>query len=688
MAYNPQDLAQIQARAYQNAKAGFSAPKPQQVGGAKGLLLNFLPTIAGGAGAALGTLAGPAGTIAGGAAGSGLGEFLRQKLSGQDTNLGSVARESIFGAIPGVFKGVKAIRAGEEGLTALKGAKTAKTALDAERAIEPSVIQTIDRTTGQKLFQTIPKGKLEEAKALIDSTEGGIAGKNINGKITPITARTPESMIERGFTEAPSSQSFLDSIRSKTGTKLTEAGSGLKVGQNVGDINKLEQQAQFMKQYAGAPEKQLRMMSNDMKALSGQVDDILSKTKIEIPGTKVRDTLYQGVQDPTHELFHDLDLTEPRTQKVIESYLGKFDKLNNAKEVNDQLKTVQKLANKAQVKLSNPNAAPLTAQETAALAIKRSADNVLSDIPEIKPLKQHMAQIFEVNPSVATASKQAYRIPFVGAKSREISQGAKALMSKAGAIIQPGPAEAEKSASFLKDIFKASIPQQVTRTGASLFGIPVGTAQPDGNPGADLPGNMAGMLPGDYQANLDAQFQQPEDTAQPQDFYSRDNIKAMIAEDLKTGGKNVDKLLKLYETFGKDGSGGGSLNSTAAGIVSDLQTGIENIRELGQDFAQNDANNPIIGKIRSLNPLDTGAQTLQAKTNLVKQLIGKALEGGVLRKEDEVKYQKILPTLNDTDTVAQYKIQTIADDLQRKLQLYTSSLSGGSGGTDLATLGL
>ncbi|MDO8632351.1 MAG: hypothetical protein Q7R41_17855 [Phycisphaerales bacterium] len=46
----------------------------------------------------------------------------------------------------------------------------------------------------------------------------------------------------------------------------------------------------------------------------------------------------------------------------------------------------------------------------------------------------------------------------------------------------------------------------------------------------------------------------------------------------------------------------------------------------------------------------------QGVIDRVKQVIGKTLEGGVLRKEDEYKYEKILPTIKDTEVVAKAKL--------------------------------
>jgi len=75
---------------------------------------------------------------------------------------------------------------------------------------------------------------------------------------------------------------------------------------------------------------------------------------------------------------------------------------------------------------------------------------------------------------------------------------------------------------------------------------------------------------------------------------------------------------------------------------------------------------PIEGRARSLNPYDTQAQTIQGQINATKQIVGKYLEGGVLRAEDEVKYAKILPTLNDTPETAKNKLDTVRKLIEQK----------------------
>ena len=62
----------------------------------------------------------------------------------------------------------------------------------------------------------------------------------------------------------------------------------------------------------------------------------------------------------------------------------------------------------------------------------------------------------------------------------------------------------------------------------------------------------------------------------------------------------------------------------------------------------------------------SGAKQRQAVINRVKQVIGKALEGGVLRKEDEYKYILILPTIGDPPEVVEKKIVGLERAIQQR----------------------
>lgn len=82
---------------------------------------------------------------------------------------------------------------------------------------------------------------------------------------------------------------------------------------------------------------------------------------------------------------------------------------------------------------------------------------------------------------------------------------------------------------------------------------------------------------------------------------------------------------------------------------------------------------PITG-FAALNPWSE-ARKDQADIDRVRQTVGKALEGGVLRKEDEEKYKKILATLTDTPETALYKISALKDTLNRDLESYLNAQS-------------
>jgi hypothetical protein len=60
----------------------------------------------------------------------------------------------------------------------------------------------------------------------------------------------------------------------------------------------------------------------------------------------------------------------------------------------------------------------------------------------------------------------------------------------------------------------------------------------------------------------------------------------------------------------------------------------------------------------------TDSQNALAAINVARQRIGRTLEGGVLRKEDEEKYKTILPTILDADSLARFKMANLKKMIQ------------------------
>jgi hypothetical protein len=123
---------------------------------------------------------------------------------------------------------------------------------------------------------------------------------------------------------------------------------------------------------------------------------------------------------------------------------------------------------------------------------------------------------------------------------------------------------------------------------------------------------------------------------------------------------------------------GRAVTSGDAGRIADFDTSLDDLAELRTAIPAGSTGT--IAKVGTMlpNPITeffgwTGPKEKQAVIDRVKQVIGKALEGGVLRKEDEVKYEKILPTIYDNQAVAKSKLDGLERAItQRRLTLLDS----------------
>lgn len=121
-----------------------------------------------------------------------------------------------------------------------------------------------------------------------------------------------------------------------------------------------------------------------------------------------------------------------------------------------------------------------------------------------------------------------------------------------------------------------------------------------------------------------------------------------------------------FTAFGKP------LSDVAIKEITQTETAIEALNDLKSSIQNNE---DLLGPIRGLAALNpySEARQLQADVDRIRQVVGKALEGGVLRKEDEEKYKKILATLVDTPTTALYKINQLIADLTRNVETYKNN---------------
>jgi hypothetical protein len=118
-----------------------------------------------------------------------------------------------------------------------------------------------------------------------------------------------------------------------------------------------------------------------------------------------------------------------------------------------------------------------------------------------------------------------------------------------------------------------------------------------------------------------------------------------------------------FSGFGKP------LSESAITKLSDSRSAIGALKDLRQTLQENERYIGPISGLQQYNPY-SDARKAQAKIDLVKQRVGKALEGGVLRKEDEEKYKQILATLRDEPTTAITKVDQVIQSFERDLDTF------------------
>ena len=105
--------------------------------------------------------------------------------------------------------------------------------------------------------------------------------------------------------------------------------------------------------------------------------------------------------------------------------------------------------------------------------------------------------------------------------------------------------------------------------------------------------------------------------------------------------------------------------NTALDDVATLRDTLKGIKATGTSAAIGAA---VPNAVTEATGWGTEAKQKNAVIARVKQVIGKALEGGVLRKEDESKYAKILPTISDTPEVVATKLNGLEKAIQQRQQ--------------------
>lgn len=185
------------------------------------------------------------------------------------------------------------------------------------------------------------------------------------------------------------------------------------------------------------------------------------------------------------------------------------------------------------------------------------------------------------------------------------------------------------------------------------------------DPQADA--TRAGMI-AEAQAKAAAKYRAPSAASVDQDWVIRNGQPTPIRKGTAQPG----------DTPYEKSSGGRGVLSGDVNRIAELRTSLDDLTTLRQTIAapgetggtgtmaQIGAALPNV--VTNLTGLGVSAKQKRAVIDRVKQVIGKALEGGVLRKEDEYKYTKILPTIGDKDAVVLTKLNGLETAITQRLE--------------------
>lgn len=130
------------------------------------------------------------------------------------------------------------------------------------------------------------------------------------------------------------------------------------------------------------------------------------------------------------------------------------------------------------------------------------------------------------------------------------------------------------------------------------------------------------------------------------------------------------------------GEAGRELPAGSATKIAAYNTGLDDLKTLTTTLVQPGATGvgATIGAavpdwVTSMTGWGTEPKQKEATIGLVKQVIGKTLEGGVLRREDEIKYAKILPKIEDSPAIVASKLQGLDQAIRQQRQRDLEALS-------------
>lgn len=581
------------------------------------------------------SLAGTAAILGGaGLIGGGAGEWAAQKLNKEKTDVGRIAKEGI------VSGALSAIPLGKLGQLGRGGAKTV-----AKEAGESAATGGARDWLSKKLLSSADDMALSSAKvgnrkaAMQKFAEFGGADKE---KLGTFIRRT--GSIGKNADEIE--QAFLKDAQSRFGTAVKS------IERKVTTSDVLKQNQKSLKELLDSPvpedQKIFKEVSQRLKDIFGKKGDAIDPVELNKIRAKF-DAKVNYTAKMTNPEKYDVNKRVADYLRTTLQGVSKSDDLKKAGlDISKAKKAMDIIGDAASTGKGN---SPFGLLDTGALA----TGGVVGGVPGAavaygtrKVMSSPKVQSFIAQKLASTGEKLASTGARRAATDVVVDTSAKGLIKQAGKSQLPGRT------------------LQALMQGGGEPTMPEIPATPEQVGAFDSTGAEQDQVA--LMQMLSGGGAMGGDTASD---YSRE---AMMA-DIKRDPTNMKEYMALYESLNPvvEEAAPLSLSDSAITKTTDAQKALQGLDELDTILADGYAGGKVSGNIRKLNPFDDTFKTQQASIDRIRQIVGKALEGGVLRKEDEEKYKKILPTMQDQPEVYRAKVaqlrQMIGDDMQQYLAL-------------------
>lgn len=563
--------------------------------------------------------------------------------------LGTAILPGIGTLIGGALGGALGSGAGEMGENVISGEQ------DAWKNVGQEAL--LGGVTGVPIFGAA-KGIAGAGKALLSG-----AGKTAANEALATALKVGAGSVAKGAAKGAASSLaastgkglVTDVLGVKTGAKL--AGKGILKPQYIDDLGNFVMKQTKGSAFPSAADVLIKTQ-NYADDIGKQISKKITNSNIAVNGASLSGDIVKNLQKGL--LSTDDDLVK-----------GVLDRLKTAKSPTDVWELRKVIDDKISW-IANPDAATSN-MNAIAHNIRDTLSNTLNKVG-VKDLNKEYA--------MAQDAIKLLQKPALSPKGINI-----AGMNIGGEIAQKGQIAAGRalgSAESAMGSLTSKIPQGLVGTTARQAGGRAIMGVDQGDP-TTLENAMMQTQGQTYQPSQTAQTTQQQ--TQSPFGYSADQIGQALMLAYSAGDKaSSTQLQQMYELAKSYETSAPKYSSTVATALTDVQSSLSELNKLSSAIQSGNGEvSPIVGTLRSLNPYDVDQKTLLAMIDKTRQIVGKALEGGVLRKEDEAKYRKILPTTSDTKEVALNKIAMIREQLQERMSNYSGLVGAGSQTDDLTS---